>query len=199
MFNRPASLPAGALGLWKRWARGVGSSGVKVGGGSGVLAWGGVPVLVLLVGVPLPGLRNGLLFLLAQLGWGGRGIQGMCSIRVGFGDVAGILVLRSLWGALGFGRFPAWGALSRGVVSVLVLWVGVFGPGLWGVLLSLLSYLYCWGCFGSVWFSWLHCLGWVGVFFSLALGLHVVGARAWRFGFLCLLVGLPFRGYPPSP
>ena len=71
----------------------MGSSGVGVGGVFGVLAWGGVPVLVLLAGVPFPGLGDGTLFLLARLGWRGRGIQDVSSIRVGLGDVAGFLVL----------------------------------------------------------------------------------------------------------
>ena len=99
----------------------MGSNGFGIGGGSGVLARGGVPVLALLVGVRLPDLGDGLLFLLAYLGWGRHGIQGLCSSRVGFRDGASVLVLRSLWGALGFGRYPAWGILARGIVSVLVL------------------------------------------------------------------------------
>ena len=114
----------------------MGSSGVGVGGGPSVLARGGVPVLVLLMGVRLPGLGDGLPFLLARLGWGGRGIQGVCLIRVGFGEGAGVLVLRSPWGALSFGRFSAWGALSRGTISVLVL----LGGGVWSWSLGRASF-----------------------------------------------------------
>ena len=85
----------------------MGSSGVGVGGGSGVLARGSVPVLDLLVGVCLPGLGDGLLSLLAYLGWGRCGIRGVGSSMVGVEDGSGVLVLRSLWGALGFEHFPA--------------------------------------------------------------------------------------------
>ena len=45
-----------------------------------------------------------------------------------------MLVLQSLWGALGFEHLPAWGVLAREGVSVLVLWVGVPWQGV--VLLS---------------------------------------------------------------
>ena len=47
----------------------------------------------------------------------------MGSSRVGVGWGAGVLVLRSLWGAMGFEHFPAWDLLVRGGVSVLVLWL----------------------------------------------------------------------------
>ena len=105
------------------------------------MARGGVPVLVLLVGVCLPGLGDGLLSLLAYLGWGRCGIRGVGSSRVGVGEGAGVLVLRSLRGTLGFERLPAWGVLAWGGTPVIVLWVGVRRPGLGGGLLSLLAYL----------------------------------------------------------
>ena len=60
------------------------------------------------------------------------------------GEGAGVLVLRSLRGALGFDCLPAWGALARGGAPVIALRVGVRRPGLGDRLLSLLAYL-CWG------------------------------------------------------
>ena len=95
-LGRPPSLLA-RLGWGRCGLRGLGSSGVGVGEESGVLGRGSVPVLVLLMGVRLPGLGDGLLFLLARL------------------------ALRSPWCALSFGRSLAWSALLRGVVSFLVL------------------------------------------------------------------------------
>ena len=92
---RPPSLLA-RLGWGSGGLRGVGSSDVGVGGGSGVLARGGVPVLVLLVWVRLPGLGGGLLSLLAYLCWGGCGIRGVGSSGVGVGGGAGVLVFWSL-------------------------------------------------------------------------------------------------------
>ena len=77
----------------------------------------------------------------------------MGSSGVGVGEGAGVLVLRSLRGALGFERLPAWGVLARGGVPVMVIGVGVRYPGLWGVLLSLLAYLCCRGRLSKVWFS----------------------------------------------
>ena len=58
------------LGWGRCGLRGLGSNGFGVEGESGVLARGSVPVLVLLVGVCLPGLGNGLLSLSAYLGLG---------------------------------------------------------------------------------------------------------------------------------
>ena len=55
------------LGWGRGGLRGVVSSGVGAGGGSGVLAWGGVSVLILLVWVRLTSLGGGLLSLLAYL------------------------------------------------------------------------------------------------------------------------------------
>ena len=128
-----AYLGWGRYGTW-----GVGSSGVGVGRGSGVLARGGVPVLVLLVGVCLPGLGDGLLSLTAYLGLGRCGIRGVGSSRVGVGEGAGVLVLRSLWDVLGFERFPAW-ASWRGAVFLS----SSFG---WGcvVLVSGVCSFPCW-------------------------------------------------------
>ena len=125
---RPPFLLA-LLGWGRGGLRGVGSCGVGVGGGSGVLAWGSVPVLVLLMGLRLPCLGDGLPFLLSRLGWERRGIQGVFSIMVGFRAGAADLVLRFPWGVLNFGRFCAWGGLPRGVVSVFILWVGVCSFG----------------------------------------------------------------------
>ena len=85
----------------------MGSSGVRVGGGSGVLSRGGVPVLILLAGVCLPGLGDGPLSLLVYLGWGRCRIRVVGSSWVGVEEGSGVLVLRSLWGALGLKNFPA--------------------------------------------------------------------------------------------
>ena len=98
----------------------MGSSSVAVGGGSGVLTRGSVTVLVLLAVVCLPGFGNGPLSLLLYLGWGRCRIRGVGSSRVGVKEGSGVLVLRSLWGALGFERFPSWGG-----VSVFILGLGV--------------------------------------------------------------------------
>ena len=90
---------------WRAWAgEEVGSSGVGFGGRSGILVRDGVPVLVL-VGLCLPGLGDRPFSL--YLGWGRCVVRGVGSSRVGVGEGSGVLVLRSLWGALGFERFPA--------------------------------------------------------------------------------------------
>ena len=70
-LRRPPSLLAhfgrGRHGLW-----GMGSSGVGVGEGSDVLARGGVPVLVLLMGVRFPGLGMG--FFSCWRAWAGDNV-----------------------------------------------------------------------------------------------------------------------------
>ena len=198
----------GLPSCWFTWAgEDVGSgewapAGSWPEGGTGVLARGGVPVLVLLVGVCLPGLGDELLSLLAYLGWGRCGIQGVCSSRVWVRYGAGVLVLRSLWGAVGFERFPAWGVLAQGGVSVLVLRVGVRCPGVWGVLLSLLAYLCCGdalaNCGSLVFILWAEGVSFLfGPGASLSWGLRLevwlpasfCGAVLLRVSFLSLAVG----------
>ena len=68
-LGRPPSLLA-RLGWGRCGLLGVGSSGVRVGGGSSVLVRGNVLILVLLVGVCLHALGDGLLSLSAYLGLG---------------------------------------------------------------------------------------------------------------------------------
>ena len=112
----------------------MGSSGVGVGEGAGVLvlrslrgtlgferlpawgvlAWGGAPVIVLWLGGRCPGLWGGLLSLLAYLGWRRCGIRTVGSSRVEVREGAGVLVLRSFWGALGFEQFCCLGRLGAG-------------------------------------------------------------------------------------
>ena len=79
------------------------------------MTWGGAPVLVLVVGVYLPGLGDGLLSLLAYLGLGQCGIPAVGSLGVGVREGAGVLVLRSLRGVPVFGCLSAWVVLARDV------------------------------------------------------------------------------------
>ena len=133
-LGRPPSLLA-CLSWGRFGLRGVGSSGVGVGKGSGVFTRGGVPVLVLVVRVYFLGLWDGLLSLSAYLGVGRCGIQGVGSLGVVVREGAGVLVLQSLRAALVFGSLPAWGILARGGVPVPILEVWLRCPDFWDVIL----------------------------------------------------------------